>query len=137
MNERALQLDPSIDQARQNLALAQAALAAPRQQAAPAPPAPGVADFIRAAIALSRQGNDDEAIVQYRNAVAVAPGAAEPHVYLALGLLQARRSEDAVAELRKAKAIDAATANDIVTRALHMQPNPDNIDLLLSRISHP
>ena len=60
--------------------------------------------------------------------------AAGVHIYLALGLLQAKHHDEAVAQLRTAKMLDPIAANDILTRALHMQPDPGNLDVLLLQL---
>ena len=73
-------------------------------------------------------------MAEFRKAVDVAPKAAGVHIYLALGLLQAQHRDEAVAQLRTAKALDPIAANDILTRALHMQPAANNLDMVLAQV---
>ena len=125
----------------------QQAQAQPPQPAAPRPSSPSlpspepppaelarIGAFLDRGTSLSQAGKYEEAVAEFRKAVAVAPGAAGVHVYLALGLLQAKHRDEAVAQLRTAKMLDPIPANDILTRALHMQPGPGNIDMLLSQL---
>jgi hypothetical protein len=65
--------------------------------------------------------------------VTLAPRAPETHIYLALGLLQAKHAAEGISHLRAAKAIDAKLANDILTQALHMQPDPNNLDMFITQ----
>lgn len=114
--EKALVIDPNAAHAKNNINVA-------RQMLASAPPAPQRSDYdltIDRALALSRDGKREEALVEYRKAVALQPRSANAHVYLALGLLQAQRPHDAADELRTAKAIDASQANADVMKSLHL-----------------
>jgi tetratricopeptide (TPR) repeat protein len=142
MYERALQLDPNAAAAAKNIAIADQMKAqlGPAAAAAPGGPAP-VPDkkrqldaFLDAGTAESQQGHRDHAIEQFRKAVALAPESVEAHVYLALGLGQAQRNADAAAELREAKRLDANAANTFVTKAMRIQPAPDNIDRLIASL---
>jgi hypothetical protein len=64
--------------------------------------------------------------------VALAPGSVEAHVYLALGLLLAKRHAEGVAELRNAKALDAMKANEFVTKAVQLPASAGNLDRLIA-----
>jgi tetratricopeptide (TPR) repeat protein len=154
---RALEIDPKVGQAPGNIALAERVIAAdakaPVQQQAQgsAPPAPSpatpqpkpapvdqqTAQKVMAALekgtAFSQQGKLEEAVGEYRKAVTLAPRAPETHIYLALGLLQAKHAAEGISHLRAAKAIDAKLANDILTQALHMQPDPNNLDMFITQ----
>lgn len=153
---RALEIDPKAGQAPGNIALAerviaadtkapvQAASAAPtpipapsQAQPAPAPVDQQTAQKVMAALekgtAFSQQGKLEEAVGEYRKAVTLAPRAPETHIYLALGLLQAKHSAEGISHLRAAKAIDAKLSNDILTQALHMQPDPNNLDMFIAQ----
>jgi len=156
---RAMEIEPNVAQAPGNIALAERVLAAdtktPQQaQAAPAPaPAPAqtqapaqaqpspvspqlaaqITSYLEKGTALSRDGKFEEAVGQFRKAEVLAPRAPETHIYLALGLLQAKHNDEAIAHLRTAKAIDARLANEILTRALHMNPDPNNIDAFIAQ----
>ncbi len=81
----------------------------------------------------SQQGQINEAIDEFRHAVALAPRAAEAHIYLALGLLQANRHPEGLAELQTAKSIDAKQANDILSKALHLPANDGNLDAFIAQ----
>ena len=72
---------------------------------------------------------------QYRLAVEIFPQSVEPHIYLGLGLLQANKRSEGVAELRAAKAISPTDANDFLTNALHMPVNPRNLDAFIAQAS--
>lgn len=65
---------------------------------------------------------------------ATTTDSAEVHVFAALRLIQAKRRGEALAELQKAKAMDAAQANAVLTRTLRLQENPSNLDLLISQL---
>jgi len=144
---RAIEIDPHVAQAPGNIALAERVLAAdskvPQQAQAPPPSSPSlpspaelarIGAFLDRGTSLSQAGRYEEAVAEFRKAVAVAPRAAGVHVYLALGLLQAKQRDEAVAQLHTAKMLDPVAANDILTRALHMQPGPGSLDMLLSQL---
>jgi tetratricopeptide (TPR) repeat protein len=151
---RAIEIEPQVAQAPGNIALAERVLAAdaqaPQQAQTPQPqptapqlspsPQPSTAElarigaFLDKGTSLSQAGKYEEAVAEFRKAVEIAPRAAGVHVYLALGLLQAKHRDEAVAQLRTAKMLDPIAANDILTRALHMQPDPRNIDMLLMQL---
>lgn len=148
---RAMEIDPNVAQAPGNIALAEKVLAtdakAPQAaQAAPTTTAPPTASptpppdvmarigaLLEKGTALSQAGRYEEAVTEFRKAVDLAPKAAGVHIYLALGLLQAQHRDEAIAQLRAAKALDPIAANDILTRALHMQPAPNNLDMLIAQ----
>jgi tetratricopeptide (TPR) repeat protein len=153
---RALEIDPKVGQAPGNIALAERVIAAdtkapvqaasaapapsaatPQQQPRPAPVDQQTAQKVMAALekgtAFSQQGKLEEAVGEYRKAVTLAPRAPETHIYLALGLLQAKHGAEGISHLRAAKAIDAKLANDILTQALHMQPDPNNLDMFIAQ----
>ncbi len=71
------------------------------------------------------------AIAAFQQALDLQPRSTTGHGYLALGLLRARRWREAAEALRSAKAIDAKQANDFITKAFHMPPGPDNIDMVI------
>ena len=154
---RAIEIEPQVAQAPGNIALAERVLAAdtqapqqaqaPQQTQAPQPgtqPSPSaqpstaelarIGAFLDKGTSLSQAGKYEEAVAEFRKAVEIAPRAAGVHVYLALGLLQAKHRDEAVAQLRTAKMLDPNAANDILTRALHMQPDPGNLDMLLMQL---
>ena len=77
---------------------------------------------------LSRRNDNARAIEQFKAAAANLPSSPEPHVYLALVYASERRFLEAVSEVKAAKAIDHDEANAQLTNAVHIQPNPTNID---------
>ena len=77
---------------------------------------------------LSRRNRNDEALAQFRAAAAQRPNSPEPHVYLALVYASMNRLDDAAAEVKAAMAIDHDLANAQLTNAVHIAPNPTNID---------
>lgn len=127
--ETALRIDPNASNARRNLALVQSMRAgADREKKVQ------MDRFIDAGVALSQQKRYDEAIAEFRKAVAVLPGSVEPHVYLGISLAQAKRNAEAAAELRAAQGIDAARANRFVTGILRLAPNTENLEALLRQL---
>jgi tetratricopeptide (TPR) repeat protein len=89
--------------------------------------------FLNGGTALSQQGKIREAVEEFRKAVQLAPASPEARIYLALGLLQANELRDGAAELREAKKLDGALANDFVTKALRLAPDPGNLDRLIAQ----
>jgi len=81
---------------------------------------------------LSRRNRNQDAVTQFRAAAEIVPTSAEPHVYLALVYASDKRVDEAVAELKAAIAVDHDQANTQLTNALHIQPNPTNIDAYAS-----
>lgn len=147
--EAALKLDPNAEHAAGNLKIAdqmKAALTPQVSSAAPTTTAatPATTDrktqldaFLNAGTAESQQGHHEHAIEQFQKAVALAPESVEAHVYLALGFAQAGRSPEAAKQLLEAKRIDANAANDFVTKAVQLQPAPDNLDRLIAQLQTP
>jgi thioredoxin-like negative regulator of GroEL len=82
-------------------------------------------------LGLLNRGDAGGAIAAFQQALDLQPRSTAGHVYLALGLLRAQRGREAAAALSSAKAIDAKQANDIITKAFHMPPGPDNIDMVI------
>ncbi|HKR63538.1 MAG TPA: hypothetical protein VJZ00_07380 [Thermoanaerobaculia bacterium] len=121
---RALQIDANAEHAQNNLAVAELMLAQGRASA-----------HVTRAVALSQQQRFDEALVEYRNAVAAFPTSAEPHVYLALGLLQAKQPREAAQELLRAKQLDATAANALITSALRLPPDARNLDAIAAQLA--
>jgi tetratricopeptide (TPR) repeat protein len=143
MYERALQLDPNTAAAKKNIEIADQMKAqlAPAASALGTPAPAAVPDkkqqldaFLNAGTAESQQGHREHAIEQFRKAVELAPESVEAHVYLALGYGQAQRNAEAARELREAKRLDAEAANTFVTKAMQIQPAPDNIDRLIASL---
>ena len=77
---------------------------------------------------LSRRNDNAAAIEQFKAAAESLPTSPEPHVYLALVYASEKRFIEAVSEVKAAKAIDHDGANAQLTNAVHLQPNPGNID---------
>jgi len=77
---------------------------------------------------LSRRNDNHQAIEQFKAAAEDLPSSPEPHVYLALVYASEKRFLEAVSEVKAAKAIDHDEANAQLTSAVHLQPNPTNID---------
>jgi tetratricopeptide (TPR) repeat protein len=128
-NERALQIDANAPHAQNNIDYARQMLAEGR------PPAADPANaHLAAAAALSRQHRFEDALVEYRKVVAAAPQSPEPHVYLALALLQVKHNDEALAELRRARGLDAVQSNRVVTRVLGLPESPANLDSLIARL---
>jgi tetratricopeptide (TPR) repeat protein len=124
----ALSLDPNTPHAANNIAAA--------TQMLPHNPRQDEYDkYLDEGTKLSQAGHYDEAVSQYRLAVEIFPKSVEPHIYLGLGLLQANKPSEGVAELRAAKAISPTEANDFLTNALHLPANPVNLDAIIAQAS--
>jgi tetratricopeptide (TPR) repeat protein len=127
-NRYALSLDPKTPHAKNNLALATQMLPHnPRQD--------DYDRYLDEGTKLSQAGHYDEAVSQYSLAAELFPKSVEVHIYLGLGLLQANKRSEGVAELRAAKAISPTDANDFLTNALHMPVNPRNLDAFIVQTS--
>jgi tetratricopeptide (TPR) repeat protein len=127
---QALAIDPNAQHAAHNIEVA--AQMMPSVALPPALQADYDA-YLNEGTAFSQQGQMNEAVEEFRHAVALAPRAAEAHVYLALGLLQANRHPEGLAELQTAKSIDAKQANDILSKALHLPANDGNLDAFIAQ----
>jgi tetratricopeptide (TPR) repeat protein len=138
LNE-ALRIDPDAAHARTNLELAatmRARIESVVSQVATQKNAELDAQYnalLNGGTALSQQGRIAEAVAEFRKAVQLAPASPEAHIYLALGLLQSNQMKDGAAELREAKKLDAAKANDYVTKALRLAPDAGNLDRLIAQ----
>ncbi|HEV7484444.1 MAG TPA: hypothetical protein VGQ65_02085 [Thermoanaerobaculia bacterium] len=127
-NRYALSIDPKTPHAKNNLALATQMLPHnPRQD--------DYDRYLDEGTKLSQAGHYDEAVSQYRLAAEIFPQSVETHIYLGLGLLQANKRSEGVAELRAAQAISSTDANDFLTNALHMPANPRNLDAFIAQTS--
>jgi protein O-mannosyl-transferase len=119
--DRALAIDPKAEHAKNNMAIADQMRSKAMLNA-----------LLNNGTALAQQRKYDEAIGEFRKAVALAPASAEAHVYLALGLLMAKRNAEGVMQLRDAKALDATKANEFVTKAMQLPARADNLDRLIA-----
>jgi hypothetical protein len=127
-NRRALAIDPDAEHARNNLAVA--------MQMMPANPLPPDYDaYLNEGTSYSQAGRYDEAVIEYRHAVEIAPQSIEAHIYLGLGLVQANKRAEGVAELRTAKTLGSVEANDLLTKAIHLPANPGNLDGFIAQAS--
>ncbi len=127
--QTALNIDPTASVARRNLALVASMRAAAGREKQTA-----MDRFIDQGVALSQQHRFDDAIAEYRKAVAAVPTALEAHIYLGIGLAQARQNAEAAKELRIAQKIDPARANRFVTGILRLPPGSDNLDRVLGQL---
>ena len=119
-------LDPKTAHATNNLAVA--------TQMLPHNPRQDEYDrYLDGGTKLSQEGRYDDAVSNYRLAVELFPKSVEAHIYLGLGLLQANKRSEGVAQLRAAKAISPTDANDFLTNALHMPNNPRNLDAFIAQ----
>jgi protein O-mannosyl-transferase len=125
--QQALKIDPEAPHAENNLKVA----AQMRRQLLPQ--GADVNALLTSGTVLSKEAKYDEAVAQFRKATELAPHSVEAHVYLGLGLAQARKNAEAIVAFREAERLDAARANDYVTRALQLPPQPTNLrDLIAS-----
>lgn len=122
--EQAVSIDPNAAHAKNNIGVAMQML----------PPESPTARqlrynaFLTLGTAFSQQGRFDQAVEQYRHAVDISPNSIEAHIYLGLGLLQANKKPEGIAELRAAKALDPTQANAFLTKALQLPPGEGNLD---------
>jgi len=127
-NRYALSIDPKTPQAQNNIVIATQMLPHnPRQD--------DYDRYLDGGTKLSQEGRYDDAVSQYRLAVELFPRSVEAHIYLALGLLQANKRSEGVAELRAAKAISPTEANDFLTNALHLPASNVNLDGIIAQAS--
>jgi tetratricopeptide (TPR) repeat protein len=125
-NRFALSLDPETPHAKNNLALA--------TQMLPHNPRQDEYDrYLDEGTKFSQAARYDDAVSQYRLAAELFPKSVEAHIYLGLGLLQAKKPSEGVAELRGAQAISPTEANDFLTNALHMPANTRNLDAFIAQ----
>ena len=128
---QALAIDPNAAHAKNNIAVA--------MQMMPRMPSTALQlDFdayLNNGTAFSQEGRYDEAVDEFRRAVAISPGSIEAHIYLGLGLVQANKRMEGVEELRAAKAIDAAQANELLTKALHLPADARNLDGFIEQVA--
>lgn len=129
--KQALAIDPNAPHAKFNIALASQML--PRT-----PPTPLQADYdayLNNGTAFSQAGQFEEAVQEFRHAVEIAPNSIEAHIYLGLGMLQAKKQAEGVAELRAAQVLDAEQANEVLTKALHLPANEWNLETFIQQAS--
>jgi len=124
LNQRALELDPATPHAKNNIGVAHQMLGAP------APPATDV--YLKEGVTLAQQGKFDAAVAKYRTAVSLDPSSVKARVYLGVGLIQASKIADGVAELRAAQMADKAAANRYLTSALRLPPDESNLDRVIA-----
>lgn len=127
---QALTIDPNAAHAKNNIAVATQMLPHTLETALQS----DYEDYLNEGTAYSQQGHYDEAVAEYRHAVDISPRSVEAHIYLGLGLVQANKKSEGIAELRTAKAIDAAQANVLLTKALHLPPDAGNLDGFLGQL---
>ena len=136
---RAIEIDPEgTGNARRNLQLIQQMTSPP-----PRPPPP-----IGSAAAKDAQMSElfdrglnflnardlAHAIATFQQAVDLEPAAVDARMYLGIALVQARRNAEAVTHFEAARKFDAARANEYITKALRMQPDPRNLDTLIEQL---
>jgi tetratricopeptide (TPR) repeat protein len=127
-NRFALTIDPNTPHATNNIALATQMLPhSPRQE--------DYDRYLDGGTKFSQEGHYDEAVSQFRLAAELFPQSVEPHIYLGLGLLQANKRAEGVAELRAAQKISPTDANDFLTNALQLPNNPRNLDAIIAQSS--
>jgi tetratricopeptide (TPR) repeat protein len=127
-NRYALTIDPETPHAKNNIAVATQMLPHnPRQD--------DYDRYLDGGTKLSQDGRYDDAVSQYRLAAELFPQSVEVHIYLGLGLLQANKRPEGVAELRTAQKISPTDANDFLTSALRMPNNPRNLDTFIAQAS--
>jgi tetratricopeptide (TPR) repeat protein len=127
-NRYALSIDPKTPHATNNIAVATQMLPHnPRQD--------DYDRYLDGGTKFSQEGHYDEAVSQYRLAAELFPQSVEVHIYLGLGLIQANKRSEGVAELRTAQKISPTDANDFLTNALRMPNNPRNLDTFIAQAS--
>jgi tetratricopeptide (TPR) repeat protein len=127
--KEALAIDPDAPHAKNNIAVAMKMLPRIKKE----PLQADYDEYLNNGTAFSQAGRYDDAVDEFRHAVQIAPQSIEAHIYLGLGLVQAKHASDGVAELRAAKAIDAVQANEFLTTALHLPPSEGNLDAFIAQ----
>jgi Flp pilus assembly protein TadD len=107
--ERALKLDPGLEIAKNNLALLASRKPAP-PPSSPPPPANAADEALVRGMQYFEHGNLKEAIEMTRESVKLAPGSARAANNLGYYLLQAGDVPGAIAELKRAVALDPTLA---------------------------
>lgn len=129
---RAVQLDPRAENAKQNIAIAQ------KLKASVAPkvdPKQQLDMLLDSGTAMSMEGRAVDALRYYGTAVRIAPKSIEARIYYALGLLQAGHPVEGLHELDEAEKLDAKQANAVLTKALRMRPSENNLRDFKAQIS--
>jgi tetratricopeptide (TPR) repeat protein len=133
-NQRALAMDPNAPHAKNNIGVA--AQMMPAKPLTPLTPLQNdYNEYLNDGTAFSQAGRFEEAVIEFRHAAEIAPQSVEAHIYLALGLLQAKQKPEGAAELRRAKSLGATEANEFLTKALHLPPNEGNLDAFIEEAS--
>jgi tetratricopeptide (TPR) repeat protein len=130
---RALTVDPEAAHARNNLEVAQVMR---REMLIDPETVADVGALLEEGARLTQQGRYEEAVTRFQRAVDTDPNSVAPRIYLGLGLIQAQRQAEAVASLREAEKIDAARANDLLTRMLRVPLKPTNLRDFIAVHSH-
>jgi tetratricopeptide (TPR) repeat protein len=123
-NRQALAIDPTAAHAKNNIAVATQMMPHTLETALQS----DYDEYLNDGTAFSQQGRYDEAVTEYRHAVEIFPKSVEAHIYLGLGLIQANKKAEGIAELRAAKTLGATQANEILTKALHLPASEGNFD---------
>ncbi|HEX7681749.1 MAG TPA: hypothetical protein VF713_26760 [Thermoanaerobaculia bacterium] len=121
---KALEIDPNAAHAKNNIGVAMQMLPA----ASPTSMQLRYDAHLTSGTFLSQQGRFDQAVAEFRSAVDILPKSVEAHIYLGLGLFQANKKPEGIAELRAARALDAGQANAILSKALHLPADERNFD---------
>ena len=83
---------------------------------------------------LNRNGRNDEAATQIREAMRISPKAVEPRIYLALVMAATGKKVEAAAIAGEAMRIDSRASNEALTRALHLAPNDANLQEFIAKM---
>ncbi len=121
---KALEIDPNAAHAKNNIGVAMQML----PQSSPTSMQLRYDAHLTSGTFLSQQGRFDQAVTEFRSAVEILPKSVEAHIYLGLGLLQANKKPEGIAELREARSLDARQANEILSKALHLPADERNFD---------
>ena len=121
---KALEIDPNAAHAKNNIGVAMQML----PQASPTSKQLRYDAHLTSGTYLSQHGRFDQAVTEFRSAVDILPKSVEAHIYLGLGLLQANKKPEGIAELRAARSLDAKQANEILSKALHLPADERNFD---------
>ena len=121
---KALEIDPNAAHAKNNIGVAMQML----PKASPTSMQLRYDAHLTSGTYLSQHGRFDQAVTEFRSAVDILPKSVEAHIYLGLGLLQANKKPEGIAELRAARSLDAKQANEILSKALHLPADERNFD---------
>ena len=93
-----------------------------------------MSEIFKRGLALLNTGDKAGAVKVFQEAVELEPDALDARMYLGVALVQARRNPEAVTQFEIARKLDPVKANDYITKALHLQPDEHNLQLVIESL---